>query len=61
VTTSSTSRQRWRIALAILALYALAIWYIAHADKPAPIAPRTDQCGVVESCSVIRLVEAIRL
>jgi hypothetical protein len=37
--------QRWRIALAILALYALVIWYIAQADKPVPIAPRTYHCN----------------
>ncbi|MDB6104105.1 MAG: hypothetical protein JWO52_4104 [Gammaproteobacteria bacterium] len=51
--------ERWRIALAILAVYALVIWYIAQGDRPVPIAPRSYHCGVEEVCSGLRLVEAL--
>jgi hypothetical protein len=47
------------IALAILILYGVAIWYIAQGDRPVPIAPRSYHCGVEEVCSGLRLVEAL--
>lgn len=44
---------RTLIALAILALYGAAIWYIAQGSKPVSIDPRAYHCDVEQALACV--------
>lgn len=44
---------RTLIALALLALYGVAIWYVAHGSKPVSIDPRAYRCDAEQALACV--------
>jgi hypothetical protein len=51
--TRRARHERWLIALAILALYGAAIWYIAQGDRPVSIDPRAYRCDAEQALACV--------